>query len=157
QHMTGGWVNMTATSAMAQAGTDNVSWMTAADVRAALPARAYAEYTATTTLSTTSSIADSIPTTAQGTLILSASITLKSAPSRVRVRFQGNVVLATGNQAVVSALFQDAGANALCASAMQHSASGAADTVSHPHPINLEFEHVPGISGSTTYKIYVGP
>ncbi len=157
EYQNSAWVCLTASTAIAQAGTDNAAFMTALAVRNALPARAYAEYTATTSIGAPLMVADdSIPQSGEGTQILSAAITLKSVNSRVRVRFKAFGVIATGGQTTIAALFQDAIANALAVDALQHSQSGAADSVAHPHPLSIEFEHVPGVL-SPTYKINVGP
>jgi hypothetical protein len=56
----------------------------------------------------------------------------------------------------IAALFQDAVANALAATAINHSQSGAADTIAHPHALVIEFEHVPATVSLITYRIRVG-
>ena len=150
------WVNLVATTAQAQAGAGNIAFMTALAVRNALPTRAYAEYVAVTTLTALIPYDDTIPQNTEGTLILSAAIALKSVASRVRVRFKAYGVLAIGAQAIIAALHQDAIANALAVDVLQHSLTGSADTIAHPHPLSIEFEHVPGVT-NPTYKINVGP
>ena len=54
--------------------------------------------------------------------------------------------MSTGGASGIAALFQDAVANALAATAINHSQSGAADTIAHPHALVIEFEHVPATS-----------
>lgn len=108
--------------------------------------RAYAEYTGTATLSVAIPSDNTIPQNTEGTEILTASITPKSATNRVRVRFQG-FAGPSGNVIMTVALFRDSIANALTATA------NAGDATEN---IPLEFEHVPGTTSQVTYKIRAG-
>ncbi len=112
--------------------------------------RAYASYTSNASLSTIMPIDDTIPQNTEGTEILSASLTPKSATSRIRVRFTGycspNSVTHTG-----AALFIDSGASAVQGAVVTHAGS------SSPQQISFEYEYVPGDASAHTYKVRVGP
>jgi hypothetical protein len=149
------WVCLNASQAQAEAGTDNVAFMTALRVRQAMPARAYTEYTANASLTTTIPQDDTIPQNTEGTEILTASITLKAAANRVRVRFSGVAYTGTDDiSAIVSALFLNSGADALAVCFWRESGDSAAD---HIWPMVIDFEHAPGSVGPHTYKIRAGP
>lgn len=150
------WVCLLPTQAEAEAGTSNIPFMTPLRVRQSLPARAYVEYADNTSITTVLPQDDTIPQNTEGVEILSVSITLKSASSRVRSRFQG---FASGGNGVntIAALFRGGVANAIQASVLDHSRSGAADTANHPLAILLEYEDAPATAGSVTYSIRVGP
>jgi hypothetical protein len=113
--------------------------------------RVYAE-TATRTTSNTAIPADnSVPQSGEGVELLTASITPRSASSRIRVRFNGYFGNnAGGSSQLVVALFRDAGADAKKAVAVT-GASGDIETVT------LEFEESSAAATSTTYKIRFGP
>ena len=81
QFQNSAWACLTATTAQAQAGTDNAAFMTALAVRNALPARSYAELLTAASLSTTIPYDDTIPQITEGTEILTATITPKSTAS----------------------------------------------------------------------------
>ena len=154
QYQATAWVNLIATTAQAQAGTSNVPLMTPLAVRNALPARAYAEYTANADLSTSIPYDDTIPQNTEGTQILSVAITLKSVNSGVRIRFDGFGALNTSTTSMTVALFQDSIANALVAMGVDPN-NNAADGVGRARAMCLEFEHVPGVL-NPTYKINAG-
>ncbi len=145
------WVCLTATSALAIAGTDNAAFMTALSTRAAVPARAYNEYLTSTDVTTVLPYDDTIPQSGEGVEIMTASITPKTVASRVRITFNG-IVGTSGGGTIFSvvALFQDSVANALDAVAALTSASNCMT-------LSLIFEHSPATVSSVTYKIRVGP
>jgi hypothetical protein len=119
------------------------------------PARAYAEYTTNASLTTTIPQDDTLPQNTEGTEILTASITLKNASSRVRARFSGPAW--TGNDdinAVAAALFINTDADALAVSYWHESGDSAGD---HEWPLVIDFEHAPGSVGPHTYKVRAGP
>ena len=111
--------------------------------------RAYAEYTTNANLTTVIPSDDTIPQSTEGTQILSASITPKSATSRIRWRFKGvfaNSVASNGS----AALF-NGGANAIDATTQS---ATAADL---NFPLALEGEYVPGSTALITLTVRVGP
>ncbi len=151
-----GWMCLTATQALAEGGSNNITYMTPLRTRQALPARAYAEYTTNAAITTPFIPADdTIPQNTEGTEIVTASITLKSASSRVRVRFSGVAYTGTDDiDQICAALFLNNDANAYAVSFWKESGDSAGD---HNWPLVIDFEHAPGAGGSHTYKIRVGP
>ena len=136
-------------------GTTRLAYRDSADDETLLhiivPARAYEEYVANANLSTVIPLDDTIPQDSEGTQILSATITLHKADSRVRARFQGFCSLDTAIGASV-ALFMSGTADALAAAAQ-----ATAESV-FPHiTFVLEFEHAPGDVGPHTYTVRAGP
>lgn len=113
--------------------------------------RAYSEYVSNADLTATIPLDDTIPQNTEGTEILTASITPRTATSRIRARFQGFGGFSASGKYLIVALFADAAANALCTSV----ASQVSNDV--PTPIVLECEFVPGDTSAHTYKIRVGP
>lgn len=113
--------------------------------------RAYAEYLTSTDLTTTIPLDDTIPQNTEGTEILSASITPKSATNRVRARFQGIGGSSASGKYIIAALFKDSTADALCTSTSTQVSNDV------PTPVILECEFVPGDTSAHTYKIRVGP
>lgn len=152
QWQSSAWVCLLATTAQAQAGTNNVAFMTALAVRNALPARAYAELTTSATLSTVIPFDDTIPQNTEGTQILSVSITPKSASSRIRVRFQCTFVVGSATVGAIAALFQDSIASAIAAT-FKYSDVAATDSKA---ALVLEFEHAPALAVAITYAIRIG-
>lgn len=113
-----------------------------------LVSRAYSEYSTNAGISTVIPYDDTIPQITEGTEIVTASITPTSASNRVRVTFSGYVD-AGAIDPVVVALFRDAGASAIYATAVGNTAS--------PSSLAFVFEHVPATTSATTYRIRVGP
>lgn len=113
--------------------------------------RAYAEYTTNAALSVIIPYDDTIPQVAEGTQVLTASITPKSATNRIRARFEawGGTPTATG--VLMGALFRNGAANALASCCV----TGA--IANGPTPIGFEFEDVPGAVTAQTYTVRVGP
>lgn len=111
--------------------------------------RAYTSYATNAALSTTIPADDTIPTNIEGTEIMTASITPKSATNRVRI----TVTLwgsATATTLMIAALYKDSGAAALAVSC------GVAGSVSVPGCWTFIYEEVPGDTSAHTYKIRVG-
>jgi hypothetical protein len=140
-------------------GTTRFAVRDSADVEVLLlpiPARAYDDYDANADLTTIIPFDDSIPQqSTEGTKILEASITLSSAASRVRVRFQGWGVGFSGSESRrwVAALFLGATEDALAVVMSGLATDGIPNSAS---AATLEFEHAPGSVGPHTYKIHVG-
>jgi len=92
---------------------------------------------------------NTIPQNNEGTEILSASLTPKSATNRVRVRFSG-FGSTSGNIPLVAFLSIDGGPAVQVASTYGNSSG---QTVH----IGFEYEHVPGSTAARTYSVNVGP
>lgn len=150
------WVCLKATTAQAQAGTDTAAFMTAAAVRASLPARAYGEYTDNVDITTVLPEDDTIPQIGEGVQILTATITLKSTSSRVRYHFNGIVSGGAGVNPV-AALFRAGGADAIRATEMEHSRSGGSDTTNRVMGIGFHGEDAPATAGNVIYTVRAGP
>lgn len=111
--------------------------------------RAFASYSTNTSLSTALPCDNSTPQKTEGTEILSASITPKSATSRIRVRFSG-FGGTSGATNMAAALFIDTASDAVQATCMSNTSSL---TIA---PLGFEYEYVPGDTSSHTYKVRVG-
>lgn len=111
--------------------------------------RAYASYSTNTALSIAIPCDNSIPQKTEGTEILSASITPKSATSRIRVRFSG-FGGSSGAINMAAALFIDTAADAVQAICAYNTSSSTSTS------LGFEYEYVPGDTSSHTYKIRVG-
>lgn len=139
-------------------GVSRPSFLDSAGVETLLrpaPARAYDEYVTNETLTTNIPFDDTIPQDDEGDEILSASITLNAANSRVRVRFQG---WGTGFDGAESrrwaaALFIDPTADALAVGVSGLATNSIPNNLS---PVVIEFEHAPGSVGPHEYNIRVG-
>jgi hypothetical protein len=112
--------------------------------------RNYAEYTTNADIASAIPLDDTIPQVGEGTQILSAAITPKSASNRVRVRFQGQVFSAGAALNVIAALFVNGGADAVRAT---YASTGGAGFATQ---LVIEYEHVPGATSAQTYTIRVG-
>lgn len=109
-----------------------------------------ATYTSNSDITTQIPTDDTIPQNTEGVEIVTVAITPTSDSSNLRIRVQGfGAVSGTGT--VVTALFRDSTADALCAQAA--GASGASTAV----PIALEHVVAAGSTSSTTFKVRVGP
>ena len=141
-----------ATNAQVVTGTDTALAITAAGAKAARRVLqvVYAEYTANTSLTTTTPADDTIPQITEGTEIMTLSITPSSTASRIQLAFQGFCAVSTVLTVTV-ALHQDAVANALAATGQSIAAASTFQTVC------LAFEHVPATTSAITYRIRVGP
>lgn len=110
--------------------------------------RAYSTYAANANLATALPIDDTIPQSAEGTSILTASITPKSANNRIRATFTGNFAAAAAVYA--AALFVDSSTDASAASITN---TGSINLAS---PITLIYEFIPGDTSSHTISIRAG-
>lgn len=117
----------------------------------------YDEYTGTSALTTVMPEDNTIPQITEGTEILSVTLTLKYADSRVRCRFAGFAGSGTSGANITWAIFRTGNSNALNVGVMDHARSGAADTLNHPMPICLEVEEASPGAGSQTYSVRIGP
>jgi len=133
----------------AGAGSDLV-WASPAS---ALPARAYAELTAYTTVTGNIPYDNSIPQNTEGDEILTCAITMNSASSRARVTAVVPVSSETDDRTLTLALFRDSVANALAVS--WHRQSADAGGQNKELPLTIVFEELPG-SASVTYKLRAG-
>lgn len=145
------WVSTKATQAEAFAGTSAVPFMTPLATRQAMPARTYAEVAANTAYTTTIPLDDTIPQSSEGSEIVTASITLSSTSSRLRVTFSGMVGDSAGSLHVILAVFQDSGTDAIFAKAMHHASA----TVTYP--LDFVFEYSPATTSAITIKVRAGP
>lgn len=112
--------------------------------------RAYAEYTTNADLTATIPADDTAPQATEGTQILSVSLTPKSATSRVRLRFRGEIAASSG-VSVGGAIFSSASSSALRAG---YVTTAAANNLA---PLVLEHEYVPGVTTALTFSVRVGP
>jgi hypothetical protein len=142
-----------ATAAEALAGTDADRAITAAGVEGRIPARAYAELTATLSTSTIPDD-DTIPQITEGTEVVSITITPKRSTSRLRFRFSCSAsgVYATTTVGI-AALFVAGTSNALAASYRNIDTDGSQTCAMQ---IVLDFEYAPATTAATTYSIRCG-
>jgi hypothetical protein len=117
------------------------------------PARAYAEYTANTSLSGSIPQDNTKPQSNEGDQILTASITLTNAASRVRVRFSGWVSRDAEDRDFTIALFNDQSTDALNVAQIGNSNDTGTTRIHH---LGLEFEHAPGAIGPFVYQVRAG-
>lgn len=122
--------------------------------RSDLPAGAllqlvYATYASNADLSTTIPNDDTVPQSTEGTEIVTASITPTSATSVIEVEFRGFAACSTAAN-LITALFKDSGAGALCAFA------STAGGVNLPGNCSLLYHETAGSTAARTYKIRVG-
>jgi hypothetical protein len=110
----------------------------------------YAETADTFTTTTQIPTDGTIPQNTEGGEILTASITRKSASSRIRV--SGTFLVASSAASVMTvAVFQDSSADAIYATpAAIHSAN-------FVQTVSFSFEIATAATGSTTFKVRVGP
>lgn len=119
-----------------------------------IPARNYAEYTSSASLSGSIPIDNSIPQSNEGDQLASAAITLKKATNRVRVRFTGNLHFTSDSQQIVVALFNDQSANSINASVQVP--GDQVGEVAMDEMVAMEVEHAPGSVGPLTYQVRSG-
>jgi len=124
--------------------------VTAAKLGAGIVTRAYAENTATQLATTLMVLDDTIPQKTEGDEILTVAITRLSASSRLRIRAQCPFSV-NGAIATILGLFQDTTANALAAVAT------AVQGDNQINQLTLEHEMASGSTGSTTFKLRIGP
>jgi len=119
---------------------------------AAVVGRAYAEYTARTTLSAVIPPDGTIPQNTEGTQILSVSYAPKSAANRLRARFQCSGSSSLGCIAT-AAIFQGSNVNAVGASAVHFVVGDYFST------LTAEVEFAAGSTSTTaqTIAVRVGP
>lgn len=108
--------------------------------------RYYAEYTSNADLSTTIPLDDTIPTSSEGTQILSVSVTTTTTTQRVRLSFSGFIVGTSINPIV--ALFRDT----TCIQVTMDTDYATASL----HPISCFAEDAPGSVATFTYTVRVG-
>ena len=124
--------------------------VTAAKLGAGIVTRAYAENTATQLATTLMVLDDTIPQKTEGDEILTCAITRLSASSRLRIRAQCPFSV-NGAIATILGLFQDTTANAVAAVVT------AVQTDNQINQLTLEHEMASGSTGSTTFKLRLGP
>lgn len=111
--------------------------------------RVYAEYTTVAGLTTAIPFDDTIPQNTEGTQVLSASITPKSASNILRVRALVPVSPNNGTAFITAAAFINANVNASCAASCTM-------PTNYMEQISLEFEYVPASVTAQTISIRVG-
>lgn len=110
------------------------------------------EATPYTTYSSTGTAAiydDTIPQISEGAELMTVTITPTSATNRLRIEFSGNFGSSLNGDVVWQALFQDATANALAATANEQR-----DALTHPSV--LVHEMAAGTTSATTFRIRWG-
>lgn len=112
--------------------------------------RSYAEYTANTSLSTTTPFDDTVPAVSEGTQVLSASITPKTTTNRVRIRIAGSGSREAGATGLMTVAVHINGAAAAYAFPVE-----CAETTS-AYPFAGEYEYVPGSTSAQTITVRVG-
>lgn len=118
-----------------------------AAIAAAKPAFGYGETIAHTNAAGTIPADDTIPQNTEGVEILSASITLKSASSKVEVIVHV-CGAATAGAFVCFAVFRDSGADAIFSDFQRINGD--------INAYGFSFPDSPGVSGSVTYKVRLG-
>lgn len=101
--------------------------------------------------STTVPSDDTIPQNTEGNQFMTQAITPTSAINRLHISHFGNYANGTGSVQHVSALFQDATANALAAF------SQGSITANVPFSLGFQYEMRAATTSSTTFKIRTGP
>jgi len=124
--------------------------VTAVKLGAGIVTRAYAENTATQLATTLMVLDDTIPQKTEGDEILTVAITRLSASSRLRIRAQCPFSV-NGAIATILGLFQDTTANAVAAVVT------AVQADNQINQLTLEHEMASGGTGSTTFKLRLGP
>jgi hypothetical protein len=109
------------------------------------------EYTANADLTATFPFDDSIPQNTEGTEIITASITPRSATSKINVRVAGSGYTAAASDVIVFAVFRDSVADALYAGF--GSEAGGTNT---PSVLSGQFQDSPATASAITYKLRVG-
>ena len=110
---------------------------------------AYAYYDTYASFTATIPADDSIPQNTEGTEILSATITPKSASNVLRVRYNCHMGISAGGN-LVAALFRDSGAAAIDARTVVMSSNWIVS-------VGGEIEVSAGSTAATTFKVRVGP
>lgn len=110
---------------------------------------AYATYTGYAAITNTIPVDDTVPTSTEGTEILSVSITPQSATSRIRLHVNG-MMGCTATVSVVASMLVH-GESSAFASMMSYG-----HTATHPHAITLTAHHEPGSTAPITYKVRLG-
>lgn len=112
--------------------------------------RYYDEYAANAALSTTIPLDDTVPTSSEGTQILTRSVMTTSNTQRVRVRVNGFGEQTTSGAAMIMALFR--GTTCVQVSVFDPGAGLYVES----RCISLEYEEQPGVAGNYTYSVRVG-
>ncbi len=112
--------------------------------------RAYAEYTANTSLSTTTPADDTVPAVTEGTQILSAALTPKDTTNRIRVRVAGSMSREAGAGTLATVAIHVNGAAASWAIPVEVTDNTTA------YAFAGEYEYVPGSTSAQTITVRVG-
>lgn len=118
--------------------------------------RARSVYTSNVNLTATIPDDDTIPQNTEGTEILSVSITPQSTTSTVKITFAGFGATSSNLVEIVSALFRDTVANALCAATHSCGDGGTLSAGNQIVQTSLVYEFVPGSTNAITFKLRVG-
>lgn len=115
--------------------------------------RAYAEFLANTSLTTTIPYDDTKPQSSEGTEILSASLTPKKATNRIRALFFGfGAADGAVGGLIIAAMFRNSDADAINATA-----AASLTPTNGLQNLVLSYEDSPGAVSAQTYKVRVGP
>lgn len=115
----------------------------------AVVGRAQAVHTGFANLSAAVPFDNTVPQPGEGTEILNASLTPKSATNRVRVRFSGF--------AAPLGIFPVTAFLCINGSPAVQAAGGYAAAVGQPVSLHFEYEHIPGDTTPQIYTVRVGP
>lgn len=107
---------------------------------------AYNQTSSVVSLANTWNFDDTIPQQTEGTEVLTVTITPKSATNLLHIQFRSFIA---GADYIGCALFQDAGANAICAQAGDALAG-------YTNMLTLDYMMTAGTTSATTFKIRAG-
>lgn len=113
--------------------------------------RAYSTYTSYANLNVVIPADNTPPLNTEGSSVLSASITPKSATTRLRARFAGFAGGGTTALSLCAAMFINSTVTAVQATA------GIVTSTSSSSPMAMEYEYVPGTVAAQTITVRVGP
>jgi hypothetical protein len=111
--------------------------------------RAYAEYTANASLTAVIPLDDTVPTSSEGTQILSVSITPKATSNRLRLMFTGQVATDAGGRSFAVTMFN--GSTAL------RTVYGTGPGTDYGLPVAMAYEYSPGSVAAQTFTVRAGP
>lgn len=134
-----------------ESGSGNTGWAATGTLPAgAAIDRAYAELTTSGNIATAIPLDDTIPQIGEGTQIMSATLTPKSATNRVRITVAG---MASGSGTIwaEAAVFRNSVANALGSQAI------VIPQADWGMSMGFACEFVPGVTSLETYTVRVGP
>lgn len=111
--------------------------------------RYYGSYAANTGLTTVLPLDDTIPTSSEGTQVITVNVTTTSVTQRVRARFVAFGNSGAGVGTLVAALFRD--------TTFLNASTATTNAAAWAVPIAIEVEEVPGSASTFAYSVRVGP